>query len=297
MASIIDLHIHSNFSDGELTPYAIIDEAVKNNVKVISITDHDSVEAYTKEVMQYAKQKGLLLISGVEMSTRLETGFHVLGYNIDIKNTKLLQTLSMLRNARLDYLNNVAVKLRDLGYILDTDSLASLPTVTKAHISRQIVGNEANKNLLMKVFGHIPSMGEFIEAIMNDGCPAFVRKFSITPIEASKIIHEAGGLVVLAHPIAYAYEDGVGVEQIALIIKEMNADGIEGNYIYVDAKGNVYNEVDFWNRFATQNDVFSSVGSDFHNINPKYCAIGFVNTDFELSATQTQKILEKIIKQ
>ena len=96
----IDLHMHSVISDGVLTPKELIDEAVKNNVDTISICDHDSIEAYTDELFEYAKSNNINLIRGVEISTQDGVGVHVLGYNIDLNNQELIDTLYKLRNAR-----------------------------------------------------------------------------------------------------------------------------------------------------------------------------------------------------
>jgi len=291
----IDLHIHTNCSDGYLTAKEVIDEAKKNSVSIISIADHDTVMAYTDEIIKYAKDSGITLIPAVEMSTRLNTGFHVLGYNMDITNKKFLKTLDLLKNARLDYLNKVSTALQNLGYHIDKEELMQLPTVTKAHISRHIIAREDNKDLIMKTFGHMANMGEFIEAIMNEGCPAFVEKFSITPIEASKIIHEAGGKVVLAHPVAYVHEDGITANDIKKLVKDMQADGIESNYLYVNAEGELFVEVDYWNEFAKENNLFTTIGSDFHEFDATKPYIGFTNTDFYITNEQINSILNNLV--
>ena len=117
----IDLHIHTNCSDGSLTPFEVIDKALENGVTTISIADHDTVDAYSKELIDYAKEKGINLIKGVEISTKIsKCGIHVLGYNIDINNTEFIEKLSKVRNARHDYLYNVASKLKELGYKVNT---------------------------------------------------------------------------------------------------------------------------------------------------------------------------------
>ena len=91
----IDLHIHTKMSDGELTPKEVIDKAIENKVKVISIADHDTIEAYTEEFIQYAENKGIKLIKGVEISTKInKCGIHVLGYNIDVENEKFKENHS-----------------------------------------------------------------------------------------------------------------------------------------------------------------------------------------------------------
>ena len=149
MGSLIDLHIHSNLSDGELSPKEIIDRAVNNGVSVIAIADHDTTFAYDDELFNYAKENNVKLITAVEISTRTnKCGIHVLGYNFDINNKRFTDKLYSIRNARHIYLHNVATKLKELGYIIDVDSLDKIDAVTKAHIALNIVGNKANEELL-----------------------------------------------------------------------------------------------------------------------------------------------------
>ena len=196
MGSLIDLHIHTNCSDGALSPKEIIDEAVKNGVKVIAIADHDTTEAYSEDLYNYAKSKNIKIINAVEISTKIKkAGIHVLGYNFDLSNEEFKNKLFALRNARHDYLNNVSAKLKELGYIVNVEELDKIDSVTKAHIARDVVNNEENKEILLNNFNHIPNMGEFIETVMNEGCPAYVRKETITPKEAAELIRKAGGKV------------------------------------------------------------------------------------------------------
>lgn len=288
----MDLHIHSNCSDGKFSPEKLIDIAKANGTSIIAIADHDTTLAYTPELFDYAKQNYIQLIPAVEISTKFYgIGIHVLGYNFDLNNQELISCLSMLKNARLNYLEEVSKALNDLGYILNTNQLKELPTVTKAHIARDIVANEKNKELLLKTFNYIPSIDEFIETIMNEGCPAHVEKFSISPIEASKIIHNAGGKVVLAHPIAYMKENNISVEKIKRLAEKMNADGIEANYIYADVTNKIFDETKFWNHFAKENNLIATIGSDFHNFDGIRPEIGFSNMDLNLSKNEVQNIL------
>lgn len=295
MEKIIDLHIHTNISDGALSPKEIIDEAVKNNVHTIAIADHDTIDAYTKELYDYAKEKNINLITAVEISTKInKAGIHVLGYNFDKKNKKLLKKLSLLRNARHDYLFNVTKKLNKLGYKVNIDELDKIEAVTKAHISLDVISNKENEKLLMSNFGHIPSKGEFIETIMNENCPAYVKKESITPTEAAELIREANGKVILAHPVAYTYEDNLTDEEIISIIKDMKADGIESNYIYIDRNNNKINDIEKWNKYAKKLNITTTIGSDFHNFDNIHPIVGLLNEDINLSLNDINNILYNI---
>ena len=90
----IDLHIHTNCSDGMLSPKEVVDEAVKNGVSTIAICDHDTIDAYQEELFQYAKSKNIKLVVGVEISTKTnKSGIHVLGYNFDLENQEFKEKL------------------------------------------------------------------------------------------------------------------------------------------------------------------------------------------------------------
>ena len=292
---IIDLHIHTNISDGALSPKEVIDEAWKNGVSVISITDHDTIDSYTPELFSYAKSKNIKLICGVEISSKNEkAGIHVLGYNFDLNNKELKKTLFGIKNSRHEYLHNVAKKLNELGYLVNVEKLDKIDSVTKAHIALDIVKNEKNNEKLMLDFGHIPNKGEFIEAIMNENCPAYVEKRTLMPRKVAEVIRKAGGKVVLAHPVAYVYQDNFTDEDILKLVREMKPDGIEANYLFVDTNGKIIDETDKWNKFAKENDLFVTVGTDFHRKEGVYKEIGFANMDFKLEDEVIKEIIKNI---
>lgn len=291
----IDLHIHTNKSDGLLSPKEIIDEAKRKQVQTIAIADHDTVDAYTDEVYNYAKDNEIELITAVEISTKTKKcGIHVLGYNIDTSSKYLNESLKKIRNARHDYLHNVANKLNEMNYILNINKLDMIEAVTKAHIAMDIISNKTNEKQLLKQFGHIPSKGEFIETIMNENCPAYVKKKTVTPKEAAEIIRKAGGKVVLAHPVAYVHEDNLTMNEILEIINDMKADGLEANYIYTDRNNNIVNEIEKWNKFAEENHLFVTIGSDFHMEDRNHAEIGLENVGVVLEDEKANEILEKI---
>lgn len=297
MLKKIDLHIHTKMSDGALTPKEVIDEAYKNGVSVIAIADHDTVEAYTDELFAYAESKNIKLINAVEISTKInKAGIHVLGYNFDLNNKQMQEKLYKIRNARHDYLHNVARKLNELGYRLNVGELDKIDSVTKAHIALDVINNIQNKEILLKEFGKIPNKGEFIETIMNENCPAYVKKETVTPKEAAEIIRNANGKVVLAHPVAYVHEDNLTDIDIAKIIEDMNPDGLEANYLYVDRNNIQINEIEKWNEFAKVHNLFVTVGSDFHDKDGIRPEIGFVNTSFYLEESVINQIIEDLYK-
>ena len=293
MEKMIDLHIHTNKSDGFLTPKEVIDEAIKNEVSVIAIADHDTIDAYDDDLFDYAKKNNIVLIPAVEISTKSEkSGIHVLGYNFDLNNTKFREELRKIRNYRHEYLYDVSKKLKELGYKVNVSELDKIDAVTKAHIALNVISNKENEDFLIKNFGYFPSKGEFIETLMNEECPAYIEKSCVTPKEAADLIKAAGGKVVLAHPVAYSYEDNLTEDDIVNLIKIMNIDAIEGNYLYVDKNGIIHDDINKWNSFAKSNNLISTIGSDFHiedGIRPN---IGFRNKSYKIIKEEIDKILK-----
>ena len=292
MDKIIDLHIHTNKSDGALSPREVVEEAIKNRVSAIAIADHDTIDAYSDELFDYAESNNVILVPAVEISTKTKKcGIHVLGYNFDLNDQNFREKLEKLRNARHDYLYGVSEKLEELGYKVNVSELDKIEAVTKAHISLDVISNKDNEEILMKNFGHIPNKGEFIETVMNEGCPAYVRKVSITPSEAADLIRSAGGKAVLAHPVCYGYEDGLTDEEILDLVKEMKVEAIEANYLYVDRNDEMHDDTNKWKAFAKENNLISTIGSDFHNKDGLRPEIGFRNTDFTISREEISSIL------
>ena len=146
----------------------------------------------------------------------------------------------------------------------------------------------------MKQFGHIPNKGEFIETIMNEGCPAYVKKNTITPREAVELIEKASGIAVLAHPVAYKYEDDLTDEDIINLVRDMRVGMIEANYVYVDKNNKKINECDYWRDFAYRNSLKTTIGSDFHKDDGIRPIIGLIGENIELSDKEIDEMIDNL---
>ena len=295
MEKKIDLHIHTTMSDGALSPREVIDKAYDNGVRVMSITDHDTIDAYTDSLFEYARSKNITLIPGVEISTKIEGySFHVLGYNYDLDDTNFRNKLKELKTARHTYLHEVSAKLTDLGYIVNTSKLDKIESVTKAHIANDIITNKENNKKLMSVFNRIPDKALFIETIMNKGCPGYVKKLTIDPKEAVQLIRSAHGKAILAHPVAYDYEEKIDMADIKRLIDYAGFDAIEGVYLYIDRFNNKINNIAKWINFANKNKLYCSIGSDFHYEDDIHPDIGFKNEKLSIDDNFILEILNYI---
>ena len=188
----------------------------------------------------------------------------------------------------------VSDKLEKLGYYINTEELDKIDAVTKAHIALDIIKSSKNEQKLLDEFGHIPGKGEFIETVMNENCPAYVKKETVTPQKAAEIIRQANGKVVIEDYPIFSIEDGLNEEDILQIVNDMNPDGIESNYIYIDRDNNEFDECEKWNQFARNNNLFVTVGTDFHNSDGIRPEIGFVNKKIELTEDEIDKITENL---
>ena len=248
-------------------------------------------------MIEYARNKGIILIPGVEITANAKRcEIHVLGYNFDLNNKLLHECFVNLKKVRLNYLYEVVKNLNKLGYIVNIEKLKQVNAITKAHISDDIIHNKENEDLLIKTFNHIPNRGEFIELIMNEECPAYVKRESISAKDAINIIKQAGGKAIIAHPVAYAHEDNMSDDELLEIINEIKPDGIEANYLYVDRNNNRFDECEKWNKFAKKNNLIVTIGSDFHkkdNIRPE---IGFINWNINISEECIKNIYDNIKK-
>lgn len=187
-----------------------------------------------------------------------------MGYNINVNDKEFCEKLAKSRNSRHIYLRDVSKKLKDYGLIVNEAELDEIDAVTKAHIARDVINNMANKKRLEELFGYVPDMGEFIEIILNEGCPCYVKKVSYTPEEASRIIRDCGGKVVIAHPVVYSHEDNLSYEEFINILESINPDGIEAYYVYVNKDKKIIEDTKKWVELAKERNLIVTLGSDFH---------------------------------
>ncbi len=249
-----DLHVHSIYSDGSFTPLEIINMAENVGLSTIALADHDTVEGIT-EMVDAGSLKGIDVIPAIEFST-FQSGseIHILGYYIDYKSQAFLSRIEELFRSRIDRAEKMVKKLNELGIKIsyqDVQGIAGDKYIGRPHIAKAMI--EA---------GYIKTMGEaFSNEYIANGGRAYISKESISPAEAIDIIHQAGGIAVMAHP--YFINNGNPFE--CQDIKNLVSAGLEGIEVFHSKHDR--KTVDYYMNIAKKLDLLITGGSDFHGDN------------------------------
>ena len=249
-----DLHMHTTFSDGKLTPEELVAAAKTAGLTYMAITDHDTVEGIVDlyEPGHYPA-RGVRIIRGIEFSTHHPTReIHILGYNIDIYYRGLADKLNDVTEGRWSRFSEMIEKLRALGYaITEADVLAIAGTsksISRSHIGRVLVKK-----------GYFSSVREAFEAVLSKGQPAYVPHYHLEVEEIIAIIKGAGGTPVLAHPKL------VGDDELVRELCQRGIEGIEAFYPQHNAE-----ETGRYLAMAEEFGLMVSGGSDFHGFPTRY---------------------------
>ncbi|MGC8842740.1 MAG: PHP domain-containing protein [bacterium] len=206
-----DLHIHSSFSDGEWSPREIIDSASRIGLSAIALTDHDTV-AGVKEAITIAMTAGIEVIPAVEINTDYnDKEIHILGYFLNVDSPALLEGLKKQREARLKRNEEIIHKLNQLGMRISLEEVLGIgggESLGRPHIAQALVNR-----------GYAESKEEAYAKWLKRGSPAYVPRCSISWRDAIKLINEADGIAVLAHP---------GKSYVDFLIPQMIKEGLEG---------------------------------------------------------------------
>ncbi len=274
----VDLHTHSGCSDGSLTPTELVEEAKRVGVSALALTDHDSVRGI-EEILKAGEECGLEIIPGVELSTEYgPEEVHVVGLFIDPENEALLAQLQAFRDNRDNRNLKMIDRLRDSGFDISAEEIYKRnpgAVIARPHIARYLVET-----------GQAADVQSVFDDYIARGKPCYVERYKITPVEAVKLIHDAGGLAVLAHPCLYKF-NREELKQLVSEMKEAGLDGIEALY----ARNQGSDESDFM-QIAEDFDLLLSGGSDFHGASKPDIHIGTGRGDLCIPYSVLEKIKE-----
>lgn len=244
-----DLHVHTTASDGRLHPVEVVRKAADCGLSVLAITDHDSVEGVPEAIGAGLEFPGLLVVPGVEINTDVPgTEVHILGYCMSGSDGTLAGTLRRLRDERVKRGRKMVEKLSAVGVDIDwkrVQELAGAGAVGRPHVAQAIL--EA---------GYVQSLSEAFDRYIGRKGPAYVERGKVTPEQAVRLIVEAGGFAVLAHP------HSLGPEGTESITGPLVAAGLTGLEAYYD--GHSRDDVEWLLAIAKRRGLLVTGGSDFH---------------------------------
>ena len=250
---MIDLHMHSTASDGTLTPTELVEEAKKVGLKVMALTDHDTVDGVL-EAKKRAVELGIEFICGIEFSTEYNGGeVHILGYFLDETNPLLIELLSKLKNERVERTKKILKKLEKYKCFLTMEDLQK--EVKGDLISRSHIANA------MMAKGFVYSKAEAFKIYLRTGGLASEPKKELNALEAVKFIKSIGGLASLAHPKLTGLGDGT-LEKLVIILKEQGLDALE---VYYPEQN--FRETENYKKLCDKHGLLCTGGSDFHGMN------------------------------
>ncbi len=243
---IADLHIHTYYSDGTMSPEEVVTAASQAGLSAIGISDHDTIDGIAP-ARAAGDLVGLEVISGVELSSEYHgKDIHILGYFFDIKDSPLVRMLGDIQKGRMERMHKMIAKLNQMG----------VQDITFEEVCGQLKSDAVGRLHLAKLLvsrGHVRSLDAAFQKYLGEGAAAYFPKFKQTPIEAIKLIKDSGGLSVLAHPMLTQKD-----ELIPQFVRA-GLDGIEAYY------PNCSMEVaNFYVGIAQKHGILVSGGSDAH---------------------------------
>lgn len=253
----VDLHAHTTASDGMLTPTQLVQRASRLGLKVLAVTDHDTV-AGIPEALAAGPLYGVEVIPGVEINTDVPGAeVHVLGYFIDYRQEELNERLALLRDGRIGRARRMAEVLTSMGAPIRFERILEIAgegAVGRPHVAQALI--EA---------GHVSSYGQAFEQYIGRNSPAYVERVKFTPAEACALICRAGGLPVFAHPVFF--------DRYGKIKERFDADGllpemISRGLVGIEVYYNGYDAITIEQllAIARRYNLIVTGGTDFHGI-------------------------------
>lgn len=248
----VDLHVHSNKSDGSMTPSELVELAVQKGLCAFALTDHDTVDGLTEAIDAAGAHPGLEVIPGIELSSEYHgKDIHIVGLYIDHQNRDFLAQLHVFQHSRIVRNEKMCSNLREAGIDISFEKLqAEFPesVITRAHYARYLLSH-----------GYVQSLSEAFDRYVGDHTRYFVPREKITPVQAVELIKKAHGIPVLAHPILYHMSDA-HLDELVVELKKAGLVGME--CIYSTYTPSEEREM---KRLAARHGLLYSGGSDFHD--------------------------------
>lgn len=249
----IDLHVHSNYSDGSLSPRRLVSLAKERGIAAFALTDHDTFGGLY-DCKRAAEEMEVELVFGIELSASFnDIEIHILGYFFHNDFEKLAPLQNMLDDIKVsrEKRNKEMIeRLKAKNIAIDYEELFSVAgggTITRAHFAFLLVQN-----------GFAKDFNAAFKNYLTKGCETYIPRERVAPQELFKAIKKSGGISVLAHPTLYGLSRE-GIENLAASLAAIGLDGIETVY----SRYNKLHEQEI-KRMAAKYHLRMSGGSDFH---------------------------------
>lgn len=248
---IVDLHTHTTASDGSYTPTELVKYAKQKGLSAIAITDHDTV-AGVEEASMEGEELGIRVIPGAELSTRVDDcDVHMTSLFINCKNKRLIKRLDDMAASRQERNYKMVDKLHEAGFQIDRrdlDALGEGKILARGHIAQILIAR-----------GYATELKEALRKYLSKGTPGYVQKEVLSPEECIQLVHDAGGLIFVAHLHQIDPQDPEHCKDVARRLIRMGADGLETQYCEFDDEWRQATE-----QIAQECGCLRSGGSDFH---------------------------------
>jgi 3',5'-nucleoside bisphosphate phosphatase len=257
-----DLHLHTQFSDGTFTPEELVLHAQKGGLACIALTDHDTVEGCPRAAAACAAVN-LEFITGAELTAEYQdTEVHILGYFLDTHNAVLLAKIAKFQAVRQNRIREMVAAINKLGIPLKAEAvfeLANCQSPGRPHVARTLVKEKL-----------VGTLDEAFERFLKKGRPAWVPKAKMSALESIELIHQAGGMAVMAHP---------GLNRTDEIIPDLVAAGLDGIECFHTKHSTSTSER--YLEIADKHHLLVTGGSDCHGYSKGRPLIGTVRLPYE----------------
>lgn len=265
MRGRIDLHIHSNrSSDGDFTPFHIIQLSKKSNLRAISITDHDTVAAYP-EALEYGEEEGVEVIPGIELTTLFNgREFHLLLLFVNWRKKIIFDLIDQISERRIKEAKARVKKLRELGFDITWKEVAKKAksgpvlgvTIAQILLEKGEKMKDTALNKYLEGSNRIFAPYLFYKDYFMEGRPAWIPKQNLDLQEVLRLAPLTEGISVLAHPGSYFQKTS---RKDLVLLKESGLQGLEVYTFYHEPE-----QVEFYRKLADELDLVPTAGSDFH---------------------------------
>lgn len=261
MSELVDLHSHSDCSDGSKTPEDLVDHAVQQGLSVLALTDHDTTSGHAR-FRARANERGLVPVCGVEVSCTWDEGVcHLLGLGVAHEHPALEPALREIRGGRARRNERIVERLNDLGYAITMDEVlaeAGDPeVVARPHFAAVLV----NKGL-------VANYQMVFDTLLAKGSAAYVDRFRLDPEEAVELVLQAGGKPVIAHPTSLLLSH----DDLAARLRQLKDHGLWGLEAWYT--GFTDEQVAQFRELAAQLGLVCTMGSDYHGTPKPHVIMG-----------------------